>query len=37
MSGQEDSGSLKDYGVTYSQVELTEDGVIDDQSEKCNK
>ena len=32
VRGKKDSGSLKDYGVTYSQVELTEDGVIDDQS-----
>lgn len=34
IRGEEGNGSLKEYGVTYSQVELTSDGVIDDEAVK---
>lgn len=34
IRGQEGAGSLKEYGVTYLQVELTKDGNIDDEAVK---
>lgn len=32
IRGEEGSGSLKEYGVTYAQVELADDGRIDDEA-----
>ncbi len=34
IRGQEGSGSLKEYGVTYKQIELTADGTVDDEAVK---